>query len=456
MTQPCYNTIHEELSPSHALIFICGMITIFFIIPITTSYLLLSAYSFFGKITGLIKDDPETKYQYLLEKPNKFKFDPTYIKAISTVENTNPLIKTIDEFCKENSVYQNGAIVSLSGGVDSMVTLAILLHLQTKHNFPIYTASIDYGLRKESHDESEFLDKYTKMFNIRSYISYVNGISRKKEDSGSRSEFEEESRNLRFNTYKKIIEENNLAPNSGVFVAHHQDDIVENIFTNSMRGGNILDLEVMKSINTINNVKIFRPLLGYKKQVIYDFAHEFDIPYFLDTTPLWSKRGKMRNEIFPLLDSVFGSDWRNKLKSLGSQSNEWGDYINTYVIDPWYNRVKLGSAGVIIPIETQPKLIYQNIIMKSLHAIGENMIKQTSLNKIMKMIDNPTNNVITLDNSRLCLINDKQLIIFNENKLSNTNTINDTNNMYLNLINGNISYLETSNKVLFKKLIKLI
>ena len=271
------------------------------------------------------------------------------------------------------------------------------MYLKKNYNFTIFTASIDYGLRNESNDESEFLIQYTKTFGIKSYVSYVRGFSRKKNDSGSRSEFEEESRNLRFNTYKKIIDENNLEKDTGVFVAHHQDDIVENIFTNSMKGANLLDLEVIKEINTIHNVKIFRPFIGFKKQVIYDFAHKYGIPYFLDTTPKWSKRGKMRNEIFPLLDSVFGQDWRNKMKQLGSQSNEWGNYIDKYIINPWLSEVKKGKAGIIIPLKDQPILIYSNVIMKSLHSISQSMLKKSSLEKINNLLITKHNKLVTLD-----------------------------------------------------------
>lgn len=335
------------------------------------------------------------RFQYLLESPNNYKFDSNYLDLVKY--DTSPLIKCLDDFCKNNSLKDKGIIVSLSGGVDSMVTLSILLFLQKSYNFTIYTASIDYGLRKESNDESEFLIQYTKTFGIKSYVSYVKGLSRKKNDSGSRSEFEEESRNLRFNTYKKIIQENELDKDTGIFVAHHQDDIVENIFTNSMKGANLLDLEVIKEINTIHNVKIYRPFIGFKKQVIYDFAHKFGIPYFLDTTPKWSKRGKMRNEIFPLLDSVFGQDWRNKMKQLGSQSNEWGNYIDKYVIKPWLSEVKIGKAGLIIPLKDQPMLIYSNVIMKSLHSISQPMLKKTSIDKINDLLITKHNKLVTLD-----------------------------------------------------------
>lgn len=107
-------------------------------------------------------------FQYLLEKPTNFQFDSTYLNSI--VYTSSPLIECLHKYCKDNSVYTNGAIVSLSGGVDSMVLLAILIHLKQTYNFPIYTASIDYGLRPESNDESKFLIKYTEMFGIKSYI----------------------------------------------------------------------------------------------------------------------------------------------------------------------------------------------------------------------------------------------------------------------------------------------
>jgi tRNA(Ile)-lysidine synthetase-like protein len=354
----------------------------------------------------------QSKFQYLLESPNNYKFNSNYLDLIKY--DSSPLIKCLDEFCKNNSLKDKGIIISLSGGVDSMVTLAILLYLQKLHNFTIYTASIDYGLRNESNDESEFLIQYTKTFGVKSYLSYVKDFSRKKKDSGSRSEFEEESRNLRFNTYKKIIEENELDKDTGVFVAHHQDDIVENIFTNSMRGANLLDLEVIKEVNIIHNVKIFRPFIGFKKQVIYNFAHQFGIPYFLDTTPKWSKRGKMRNEIFPLLDSVFGQDWRNKMKQLGSQSNEWGIYIDKYIINPWLSEIKKGKAGLIIPLKDQPILIYSNVIMKSLHSISQSMLKKSSLEKINNLLLTKHNKIVSLDGTRICALielNTKLIII---------------------------------------------
>ena len=400
-------------------------------LPFVISYSLF----LFLKIIKYNNKRCETRFQYLLEKPNNFKFKKEYLDSVT--DSSSQLIKCLDEYCQSHSVYSNGVIVSLSGGVDSMVLLAILIHLQKTYKFPIYTASIDYSIRNESKDESDFLIEYTKLFGIKSYVSYIKGISRKKSDSGSRSEFEEESRTLRFNTYKKIIEENGLCTDCGVFVGHHQDDIIENIFTNSMKGGNLLNLEVMKSESNIHGINLYRPFLGFRKSVIYEFAHNFNVPYFLDTTPKWSKRGKMRNEIFPLIDSVFGTDWPNKLKLIGDQSNEWGDYFSKYIIEPWLEEVTIGTRGIIIPIKTQPKLIYSNLILKSLHNLGEPMIRRTSMDKIMELIANKQcNKIITLDGTRMCALikNNTNLMIFNT-KFTQSEPI-DSTDIFIKFING--------------------
>ena len=206
-----------------------------------------------------------------------------------------------------------------------------------------------------------------------------------------------------------------------------------------MRGANLLDLEVMKETNTIHNVKIFRPFIGFKKQTIYDFAHQFGVPYFLDTTPKWSKRGKMRNEVFPLLDSVFGKDWRNKMKQLGSQSNEWSNYIDKYVINPWLLEIKTGKAGLIIPLKDQPILIYSNVIMKSLHSISQSMLKKSSLDKINNLLLTKHNKLVTLDGTRIGALieSNTQLLIIDTSLIKiKDNLVENISRNYEEIING--------------------
>ena len=146
-----------------------SLATLYFITMITGLNILSKIFDLNNNIQ---KNKSKNKFQYLLESPNNYNFDSNYLDIVTY--DSSPLIKCLDDFCKTHSVYDSkGIIVSLSGGVDSMVTLAILLFLQKTHDFNIYTASIDYGLRDESNDESEFLIEYTKTLGVKSYVSYV-------------------------------------------------------------------------------------------------------------------------------------------------------------------------------------------------------------------------------------------------------------------------------------------
>jgi len=392
----------------------------------------------------------ENIYQHLLERPRKYFFGK---ETINSIDLNNDLVKTIDLFCIENNVYQNGALISLSGGVDSMVVISILIRLSLIHSFPIYACSIDYNNREEQTMEIEFLKKFCKYYNVQFYVSEVEGFTRKKNNSGSRTEYEEESRKVRFDLYQKIISETNC---TGVFVGHHKDDIIENIFTNSMKGGNLLDLEVMGKISKIHNVHIFRPLLDYHKNSIYELGHKHEIPYFLDTTPKWSRRGKMRNEIFPLLDNVFSPSWRIKLKDLGDQSNHWGQYINEYIIDPWFKTVKIGKYGFIMEFKNEPKLIYSNVLLKVMHSMGRHMLKNTSIDKIINN-HNIYDKQIILDSGMVMYINSlnpNQFIVFHKNEIQEQ--INNSKDSYslksiddpiIDFINGKIIFNQLKNNM---------
>ena len=89
-------------------------------------------------------------YKYLLESPKNYSLGDEKIKQID-MEDT--IIKTINQFMNNNNLFENGVIVSLSGGVDSMIILASLLRIRREKFFKIYACAINYNLRKESNDE---------------------------------------------------------------------------------------------------------------------------------------------------------------------------------------------------------------------------------------------------------------------------------------------------------------
>ena len=198
----------------------------------------------FNRLLNFVKS---IKNNYILESP---KYYYQGYEDLNSINLENELVITIDKFMEDNNLYQNGVIVSLSGGVDSMVIFSILIRLKQIKDFPLAVSSINYNLRSESKMESEFIKQYCVYYQIVYNIDHLN-LTRE-----NRSEFEEKSKDIRYDSYKKLIE--NFKYN-GVILGHHMDDIIENIFTNSLNGKQLLDLEVMKVKGIQKDVNIYRP-----------------------------------------------------------------------------------------------------------------------------------------------------------------------------------------------------
>ena len=104
----------------------------------------------------------------------------------------------------------------------------------------------------------------------------------------------------------------------------------ENVISNVMKGMSPLELAGMSESTVANGVVIWRPLLQHLKAEIYDFAHEWGIPYLKDSTPLWSTRGKIRNRLMPLLAEIYGEGYLNNLSRVAQASEDALTLIRSY------------------------------------------------------------------------------------------------------------------------------
>ena len=237
------------------------------------------------------------------------------------------LIKDLLDFL--NTYNLTNILISLSGGVDSMVLFDILHHIKENNllKLNIYLCHIDYNNRPESNDEKDFLIEYCSLKGYElKYIAYDF-----KRNDLKRDIYEKKTNQLRYGFYETLMKQFNL---QGVLLAHHKDDVVENIFNNIMRGNReITDLVVIKEMNVIMNVSIYRPFLHKFKNSIYDYAHTYQIPYFLDSTPDWSCRGKMRRKIFPSCIDCYGNNYKNNLLQLGKESEQINNIFQTYILN---------------------------------------------------------------------------------------------------------------------------
>ena len=61
----------------------------------------------------------------------------------------------------------------------------------------------------------------------------------------------------------------------------------------------------------------------------------YGVPYFLDTTPSWSTRGKLRTQLVPLLLEMYGEGCLRNLTTLARASDELHDTMHESVYSPF-------------------------------------------------------------------------------------------------------------------------
>ena len=195
--------------------------------------------------------------------------------------------------------YDHKVIVSLSGGVDSMTCVIAALD----QGLEVTAIFINYNNRPESDAEVKFIAWFCKTVGVELYCRDITEIQRDETYNPgiayNREFYESHTRKIRFNSYKFVA--NIVAPDHPelvpIILGHNNDDAEENIFRNIQKSQSIDNLKGMVEYHTENGVLIHRPLLTKSKAWILDYAVKYNIPYLRNSTPDWSERGIMREDV---------------------------------------------------------------------------------------------------------------------------------------------------------------
>ena len=279
----------------------------------------------------------------------------------------------------------------------------VLLNILKHNKINCVAIHIEYCNRVEAKLEREFLEHYCYKNNIKLYYRTINYI-----DRSNRELFEKETRKARFNLYKYVIEKENL---EGICLGHHSGDIVENVFTNIIKGCNINDLVVMEELTVQNNINIFRPLLKFKKHELLLIAHTQNIPYFLNSTPEWSCRGILRDKIIPILKSQFGNFEDNIIKFTESCRDYHYKCNYTKIESEYYTKIEYS--------DNIDKKSIELIILDIMHSNGYNMVSHKLMNNYIIWLKGTKCNQIDLGKNIFSYYKNNYLYFINYTKIIN-------------------------------------
>lgn len=207
-------------------------------------------------------------------------------------------------------------LLGLSGGPDSMA----LFHLLLEAKVLFHVAHIDHSWRESSAKEAAFIEGYCQEKNIPFHPLVLSSPK-------DLTNLEDKGRNERLRFFSECLKKEKL---SGLFLAHHSDDLAETVLKRVFESAFITNLSALKVCSQYEELIIYRPLLFCTKQQILFYLQENQIPYFEDPTNLDPRflRGRMREQILPRLSKEFGKNISPTLCRLGKQSQELADFID--------------------------------------------------------------------------------------------------------------------------------
>lgn len=186
-------------------------------------------------------------------------------------------------------------LVAVSTGCDSMVLLDLLLKSQRRFDLQIYVAYVDHQLRPASKVETAFIKDYCheKQLPLRTYTWPLGEHPAKGVEAAARK--------VRYDFFKRVMVTEQLTT---LLTAHHADDQAETFLMKLIRGGQLAQLTAIAPQRDFGAGKeLVRPLLGFTKQELADYAQANNLTYFEDETNASDdyQRNRIRHHLLPLL-----------------------------------------------------------------------------------------------------------------------------------------------------------
>jgi tRNA(Ile)-lysidine synthase len=213
-------------------------------------------------------------------------------------------------------------IVGVSGGVDSVVLLHVLMALRDEYDLSLIVAHLDHGIRgEESRREGDFVSGLAQGLGlpIKKAVADVPALAGKK-----RISLQEAAREARFAFYEEVRKKN-----SGQKVAMGQtaDDQAETILMRVIRGAGLRGL---KGIPPFRGEGYIRPLIETSREEVEKYAAKEGLAFVTDSSNVKDiyLRNKVRHDLIPHLEREYNPSIRAGLTRMASILSREDDYLD--------------------------------------------------------------------------------------------------------------------------------
>ncbi len=184
-----------------------------------------------------------------------------------------------------------GAIVGVSGGLDSMTLLHLMRFGAAAPPIPVRAVHVDHRMRPGSGTDAEWVASMCAQWGLEC------DVHRATEPVTT----EAAGRTLRYRCFEEA--RTRLHPGAVTVTAHTADDQAETVLFRAARGSGPRGLS---AIRPLRPPAVVRPLLPFRRAELEAFAREREIPFRDDPTnrdPRWT-RNRIRHHVLPALEEA--------------------------------------------------------------------------------------------------------------------------------------------------------
>ena len=264
-------------------------------------------------------------------------------------------------------------LIAVSGGADSMA----LLDMLRVNNFNVVVAHVNYKSRPTSDRDEQIVASYCEKYKL----NFYNTVSIHEDNSN----FEKWARNVRYNFFKKIYQEEKV---NALLIAHHKDDVIETYLMKKERKSLGYDLTIPKE-SFYFEMNIIRPLYEFSKEDLRKYCFENKVEFGDDETnflPIYA-RNKIRLE---KVNKMSAQEKEMLFNKIILENNEWKENLNKllakYKDIQSLNFSKLRSED----IDSQVLILYDYIASNLKDAsLNEKLSRKRILDMLEKLSNKP-------------------------------------------------------------------
>lgn len=236
-------------------------------------------------------------------------------------------------------------LIGVSGGIDSVVLLHVLVHLRDRFHIRLHVAHLNHQFRgAEADRDAEFVRQLCHKLDIPCTIESHNVPEYLRQEKLSPQDAARQVRYAFFETLAERLQAQKIA------TAHNADDQAETVLLGLIRGAG---LHGLGAIRPVLRGKIIRPLLATTRAQIEAFARAQGIEWVFDSSNASRKylRNAIRLDLLPFLTQKFNPAMISRLTSYAQLFQEDAFFIDKIAQRRYIQLRKQVEKGIDICLE---------------------------------------------------------------------------------------------------------